>query len=137
MFDRLHVDRVGGRTLEPYQFLNTVVGAVALLLLCSGVVRVAIAALRRRRAGLTGALVGAGVTSQLIGFGLAVAAAVGGGYITFSALQPIGLLPLATLVAQVLAAFLTSWIIGRLYAAWLAQPVYRWFAGEEAAGHDR
>ena len=123
--------------MEAYRLLNTLVSAFALLILAAHAVRVATAAIRSRRAGAPAATVGAGATAQLIGLGLAAASAVAGGYLIYSALQPLALQPMFHLIAQVLVAGTASWIVGRVYSGWVAQPVYNWFAGEEGAGHDR
>lgn len=128
---------MGGNRVGTYEFLNVLVGAIALLLLCAHAVRVAVSGLRQRRAGAPMALVGAGMTSQLIGLSLAVAGAISGGYIIISALRSFELQPVPHLMAQVFAASVGSWLIGRAYFGWLVQPVYNWFAGEEGAGRDR
>lgn len=119
-----------------FQILNTLLGALAALTLAAQVVRVAAATVRTRQAGAPAALVGADMTSQLIGLGMAVAGAMVGGYAIFSALSPVGLEPVVLLIAQVFAALVGSWLIGWIYFGWVAQPVYRWFTGEEGAGHD-
>ncbi|HYF91525.1 MAG TPA: hypothetical protein VD969_04685 [Symbiobacteriaceae bacterium] len=120
-----------------YQFLNSLVGMIALGMLGAHVLQVAVTAVRRRRAGAPTAIVGADMTSQLIGLGLALSAAVSGGYVVFSALHPYGLEPVIHLTAQVLAAVVGSWLAGHSYVRWLAKPVSTWFAGEEGAGNDR
>lgn len=126
----------GGDRIDAYQLLNLMVGAVALLILIELVVRITLASLRQRRVGTPGAIVGAAITSQLIGLGLAITGAVGGGRTSFVVLEPLGLPAIVHLIVQVCAALAGSWLIGRAYFGWLAQPVYRWFAGEERAAHD-
>jgi len=116
--------------------LNVLLGVLAFVILAVQAAKVAVSALRSRRSGAPSAMVGAGATAQLIGLGLALAGAVGGGYITFTILQLYPLQPLLHLVVQVLAAVIASWLVGRVYFAWLAKPVYTWFAGEEGARND-
>lgn len=119
--------------MEAYQLLNLGAGVAALLILCVLVLRIAAATLRQRRAGTPGTMVAAATTSQLIGFGLALLGAVGGGRIAFAVLGALELSAVAHLTVQVCAALAASWLIGRVYFSWLAQSVYHWFAGEESA----
>ena len=119
------------------QFLNTVVGAIALLLVMLNVALVVVSGLRQRRAGTPSSLVGAGMTVQAIGLGFALGGAIGGGYAVVLLLEAIELSTAAHLMAQLAAALAGSWLMGWIYFAWLAKPVYRWFAGEEGAGHAR
>jgi|GEM_PF-5556540 len=123
--------------METTQFLNTVVGAIALLLVLLNVAPVVASGLRQRRAGAPSSIVGAGMTAQAIGLGFALGGAIGGGYALVLLLEAIKLSPAAHLVAQLVAALAGSWLMGWVYFAWLAKPVYRWFAGEEGAGDGR
>lgn len=117
------------------QFLNTVVGAIALLLVLLNLALVVGSGLRHRRAGAPSSIVGAGMTAQAIGLGFALAGAIGSGYAVFLLLEAIELSIAVHLVAQLAAALAGSWLIGWIYFSWLARPVYRWFAGEGDAGH--
>lgn len=123
--------------MRTYQLLNTTVGAIALLLVLLNAARAVRSGQHQRRLGTPSSMVGAGMTAQAIGLGLALAGASGGGYAVFSVLEAFELPVVVHLVTQLAAALAGSWLVGWIYFTWLAQPVYRWFAGEEGTGYGR
>lgn len=114
--------------MEPLRIVDAALGALGLLLIAATLYRMARTAHRLRRAGVATTAIGVTLTTTTIGLGAALAVAIAGGGLIASTL-PFG--GMTSLIIQVVAAFTLSWVTSRIYFTWLAQPVSRWFAGEE------
>jgi len=99
--------------------------------------RLAVAAWRSHRAGAHGPHILARGTTTLIGFALAISAALAGGQGARAALRDFGeFIPaLVMIVGQLAAGFLASWSVAVAFRTWLDQPIMHWFSGEEAHKH--